>query len=91
TPPRGDAVTFGYREWAPPERGLAPLRSRLLPGALIPAKAGLFPNELILTRRPLTSGPRTRNFRGRLRRGDVYRVFRPDVGIPMLFITMPNP
>jgi hypothetical protein len=41
TPPRGDAVTFGYREWAPPERGLAPLRSRLLPGALIPAKAGI--------------------------------------------------
>ncbi|MGA3116921.1 MAG: hypothetical protein ABSF90_21080, partial [Syntrophobacteraceae bacterium] len=41
TPPRGDAVTFGYREWAPSERGLAPLRSRLLPGALIPAEAGI--------------------------------------------------
>ena len=25
TPPHGDAVTFGYREWAPPARGLAPL------------------------------------------------------------------
>ncbi|MGA2735203.1 MAG: hypothetical protein ABSG35_21725, partial [Syntrophobacteraceae bacterium] len=41
TPPRGDAVTFGYREWAFPGGGLSPPRSRLLPGALIPAKAGI--------------------------------------------------
>jgi hypothetical protein len=34
TPPHGDAVTFGYQERAPPERGLAPLCSRLLAGAL---------------------------------------------------------
>ena len=34
TPPHGDAVTFGYRERASPGRGLSPLRSRLLPGAL---------------------------------------------------------
>jgi hypothetical protein len=25
TPPHGDAVTFGYREWASPGRGLPPL------------------------------------------------------------------
>ena len=37
TPPRGDAVTFGYRERASPGRGLSPLKSRLLPGARIPA------------------------------------------------------
>jgi len=41
TPPRGDAVTFGYRERASPGRGLPPLRSRLLPGARIPAFAGM--------------------------------------------------
>ncbi len=41
TPPRGDAVTFGYRERASPGRGLAPLRSRLLAGARIPAFAGM--------------------------------------------------
>jgi len=34
TPPHGDAVSFGYRERASPGRGLPPLRSRLLPGAL---------------------------------------------------------
>ena len=34
TPPRGGAVTFGYQERASPERGLAPLYSRLLAGAL---------------------------------------------------------
>ncbi|MGO9311408.1 MAG: hypothetical protein ACLQDI_01610, partial [Syntrophobacteraceae bacterium] len=38
----GDAVTFSYREWAPPARGLAPLRSRLLPGALAPPSMGAF-------------------------------------------------
>jgi hypothetical protein len=41
TPPRGDAVTFGYRERASPGRGLSPLRLRLLPGARIPAFAGM--------------------------------------------------
>ena len=40
TPPRGDAVTFGYRERASPGRGLSPLRLRLIPGARIPAFAG---------------------------------------------------
>jgi hypothetical protein len=34
TPPRGDAVTFGYRERASPGRGLAPLCVHQLPGAL---------------------------------------------------------
>ena len=34
TPPHGDAVTFSYRERASPGRGLSPLRSRLLSGAL---------------------------------------------------------
>jgi len=34
TPPRGGAVTFGYQKRASPERGLAPLYSRQLPGAL---------------------------------------------------------
>jgi len=34
TPPRGDAVTIGYRERASPGGGLSPPRSRLLPGAL---------------------------------------------------------
>jgi hypothetical protein len=37
TPSHSDAVTFGYRERASPGRGLAPLRSRLLAGARIPA------------------------------------------------------
>ena len=37
TPPRGDAVTFDYRERASPGRGLSPLRSCALPGARIPA------------------------------------------------------
>jgi hypothetical protein len=37
TPPRGDAVTFDYRERASPGGGLAPPCSRLLPGARIPA------------------------------------------------------
>ena len=41
TPPHDDAVSFGYRERASPGRGLAPLRSRLLPGARIPACAGM--------------------------------------------------
>ena len=41
TPPRGDAVTFGYRERASPGRGLSPLRLRLLPGARIPAFAAM--------------------------------------------------
>jgi len=41
TPSRDDAVTFGYRERASPERGLAPLRLRLLAGARIPASAGM--------------------------------------------------
>ena len=41
TPPHDDAVTFGYRERASPGRGLAPLRSRLLAGARIPACAGM--------------------------------------------------
>jgi hypothetical protein len=34
TSPHDDAVTFGYQKRAPPERGLAPLCSRLLAGAL---------------------------------------------------------
>ncbi|HYA43525.1 MAG TPA: hypothetical protein VEF34_19650, partial [Syntrophobacteraceae bacterium] len=38
TPPHGDAVTFDYRERTSPERGFAPLRSRLLPGARTPAQ-----------------------------------------------------
>jgi hypothetical protein len=41
TPPRGDAVTFGYRERASPGGGLSPPCSRLLPGARIPAFAGM--------------------------------------------------
>ncbi len=41
TPPRGDAVTFDYRERASPGGGLAPPCSRLLPGARIPAFAGM--------------------------------------------------
>ena len=41
TPPRGDAVTFGYRDRASPEGGLSPPKSRLLPGARIPACAGM--------------------------------------------------
>jgi len=41
TPPRGDAVTFGYRERASPGRGLSPLGARLLSGARIPASAGM--------------------------------------------------
>ena len=41
TPPRGDAVTFGYRERASPGGGLSPPNSRLLPGARIPASAGM--------------------------------------------------
>jgi hypothetical protein len=44
TPPRGDAVTFGYRERASPGGGLSPPRSRLLPGARIPAFAGMTAN-----------------------------------------------
>ena len=34
TPPHDEAVTLGYQERASPGRGLAPLRSCLLPGAL---------------------------------------------------------
>jgi len=41
TPPHGDAVTFDYRERASPGRGLSPLRSCALPGARIPACAGM--------------------------------------------------
>jgi hypothetical protein len=41
TPPHGDAVTFGYRERASPGGGLSPPCSRLLPGARIPALAGI--------------------------------------------------
>ena len=47
TPHHDDAVTFGYRERASPGGGLSPPRSRLLPGARIPAFAGmtaLFPH-----------------------------------------------
>jgi hypothetical protein len=33
TPPRGDAVTFGFRERASPGRGLVPLCVHQLPGA----------------------------------------------------------
>jgi hypothetical protein len=39
TPHHGDAVTIGYQERASPERGLSPLRSRLLAGARIPGQA----------------------------------------------------
>jgi len=39
TPPRGDAVTFSYRERASPEGGLLPPRSHLLTGARIPGQA----------------------------------------------------
>jgi hypothetical protein len=41
TPSHDGAVTFSYRERASPGRGLSPLRSRLLPGARIPAFAGM--------------------------------------------------
>jgi hypothetical protein len=41
TSPRGDAVTFGYRERASPGGGLSPPNSRLLPGARTPASAGV--------------------------------------------------
>jgi len=41
TPHHDDAVTFGYRERASPGRGLSPPRSHLLPGARIPAFAGM--------------------------------------------------
>jgi hypothetical protein len=47
TPSRDDAVTFGYRERASPERGLTPLRSRLLAGARIPAFAGMTKNGAV--------------------------------------------
>ena len=40
TPSHDDAVTFSYRDRASPGRGLSPLRSRLLPGARIPAFTG---------------------------------------------------
>ncbi len=49
TLPHGSAVTFNYRERASPGRGISPLRSRLLPGALAQAsrlcekQAGLRP------------------------------------------------
>ena len=46
TPPRGDAVTFGYRERASPGRGLAPLRLRLLAGARIPVFTGMTTKHL---------------------------------------------
>ena len=36
-----NAVTFGYRDRASPGGGLSPPRSRLLPGARIPASAGM--------------------------------------------------
>jgi hypothetical protein len=41
TPSHDGAVTFSYRERASPGRGLSPLRLRLLPGARIPAFAGM--------------------------------------------------
>jgi len=41
TSPYGDAVTISYRERASPGGGLSPPRSRLLPGARIPACAGM--------------------------------------------------
>ncbi|MGP8211798.1 MAG: hypothetical protein ACLQU0_10060, partial [Syntrophobacteraceae bacterium] len=41
TPPRGDAVSFDYRERASPGRGLSPLRSCPLPGARTPDFAGV--------------------------------------------------
>lgn len=41
TPPRGDAVTFSYRDRASPERGLSPLCSRLLAGARTPVFTGV--------------------------------------------------
>ena len=44
TPHHNDAVTFGYRERASPGGGLSPPRSRLLPGARIPASAGMTTN-----------------------------------------------
>jgi hypothetical protein len=50
TPPRGDAVTFGYRERASPGGGLSPLKSRLLPGARIPAKS--LPWKLVIRGMP---------------------------------------
>ena len=46
TPPRGDAVTVGYRERASPVGGLPPPCSRLLPGARIPAFAGMTAGRL---------------------------------------------
>ncbi len=48
TPPRGDAVTFDYRERASPGGGLAPPCSRLLPGARIPAFAGMTSRGVIM-------------------------------------------
>ena len=45
TPPHGGAVTFGYQERASPERGLAPLYSRLLAGALGAAFQPRFSNS----------------------------------------------
>ncbi|MGO9018911.1 MAG: hypothetical protein ACLQVJ_11230, partial [Syntrophobacteraceae bacterium] len=77
TPPRGDAVSFDYRERASPGRGLSPLRSCPLPGARTPAFAGVTAS--------LDPGSRIQDFRDRLRRGDVYRVFRPDLGTPIPF------
>src|SRR5208337_819075 len=59
TPHHDDAVTFGYRERASPGGGLSPPRSRLLPGARIPAFAGMTERNVLsnssLRRRPESS------------------------------------
>ena len=47
TPHHDDAVTFGYRERASPGGGLSPPRSRLLPGARMPAYAGMTNGDII--------------------------------------------
>jgi len=54
TPPHGDAVTVDYQERASPGGGLSPPWSRLLPGARIPAFAGMTkqPNLLSFRRKP---------------------------------------
>ena len=57
TPPHGDAVTIGYRERASPGRGLSPPRSRLLPGARIPASAEILKRYIFLHVEPVLSNP----------------------------------
>jgi hypothetical protein len=55
TPPRVGAVTFSYQERASPERGLAPLCSRLLAGALGAASCRDLRSKMPLSQKNTTS------------------------------------